>query len=56
MLFAFGQVTDGKYFGDEPTDVTIPARLKHQASIAKGMDCKQSSLITLEKWFIKNLA
>lgn len=56
MLFAFGQLTDGKYFGDQPIEVTIPAQLKRQASIAKDVDEKEFGLITMERWFWKNLS
>ncbi|KAL4862416.1 hypothetical protein BDV12DRAFT_190432 [Aspergillus spectabilis] len=53
QLFRFGQLTDGKYFGDEPTDTAIPAYLKARAVEARGGDPKTAQLLTLEEWFKK---
>ncbi|KAF7173848.1 hypothetical protein CNMCM5623_006109 [Aspergillus felis] len=54
-LFAFGQISNAKYFGDEPTSTTIPAHLKAEAVKAKGAESEESNLITWQKWFQKNL-
>lgn len=51
-LFYFGQLTNGKYFGDEPTSTTISADLKAQAAKAKGNGAgHEVELLTLDKWF-----
>lgn len=55
QLFAFGQVSNAKYFGDHPTEAAIPAELKAQAEVAKGKVSKGADLVSLEQWFQRNL-
>ncbi|PLB37646.1 NmrA/HSCARG family protein [Aspergillus candidus] len=51
-LFHFGELTNGKYFGDEPTSTTVPAHLKAEAAKAKDKGANdEAELLTLNQWF-----
>lgn len=53
LLFAYGELTDGCYFG-EPSCTKIPQELKRLASVAQGQDGTSAHLTSLGSWFAKH--
>ena len=51
LLFAFTQLTGGRYFGDVPTSTDTAAALKSVAAEARGKTGAEARLLPLGKWF-----
>ncbi|KAL4957879.1 hypothetical protein BDW69DRAFT_155213 [Aspergillus filifer] len=52
LLFAFTQMTGGRYYGDVPTEVETASRLKRVAAKAQGIkNYEDAKLTRLEDWF-----
>lgn len=51
LLFAFTQLTGGRYFGDVPTSTDTAAALKSLAAEARGKTGAEARLLPLGKWF-----
>ncbi|KAG5301946.1 NmrA family protein [Histoplasma ohiense] len=51
LMFAFTQITGGRYFGEKATESDTAAQLKAAGARARGQDGQEIQLITAEEWF-----
>lgn len=54
LLFAYGKLTGGCYFGGEPSSTAAAAALKRQAAKAQGKDEAHSQLTTPASFFAQH--
>ena len=54
LLFAYGELTGGRYFGVEPSSTTTALELKKLAATAQGKDGVGAELTSLASFFAAN--
>jgi hypothetical protein len=54
LMFGFTQITGGRYFGPEPSEIDTAATLKHNTAEALGKPKVEHKLITTKEWFKKH--